>query len=424
MAGRKLNPSTHADKASITLPRGFRAAGVTCGIKASHKPDLAVIAADGPCAAAAVFTRNRFPGAAVIVSKRHVRSGRAQAIVCNSGISNVATGKAGLDNARAMCHAVGHAVGCTPGQVLVCSTGVIGEPLPMDKILPGITEACGELGRGKRVDAAAARAILTTDLVTKQATRTITLDGKTVRLAGICKGSGMIQPNMATMLAFVTTDAAVEPSLLKRVLRDAVNAPASFNRISVDHDTSTSDAVMVLASGAAGNRPLRAESARKDRDALAQAMAALCQDLAMQLVADGEGASKVFRVEVRGAGSARDAAKVGYSVVGSPLVKTAVHGGDPNWGRLVMAAGKSGAKVNPATLRIDVDEGSGRGRVTLIQGGEPIALTAAQRHRLTKIMAGHHITFTLDLGQGSHHDTWLGCDLSRDYIAINADYHT
>ncbi len=403
---------------SVTLPKGFRAAGGTCGIKASGKPDLAVIAADRACAAAGMFTRNRVLGAPVIVAKRHLgraQHGQARAIVCNSGNSNVATGQAGVGDAIAMCHAVAESLGCDPGEVLPCSTGIIGRPLPMDKITPGIAEQVTRLHRGTDADREVATAILTTDLTTKAATRTVTLGGKRVHLGGVCKGSGMIAPSLATMLAFITTDADIAPALLHMSLRDAV--AASFNRVTVDTDTSTSDAVLVLASGAAGNDAIT-QAEGQAFDHFRAALTDLCRDLAYQLVKDGEGATKVFRVVVRGAKSVKDADRVGRSVAESPLVKCAVHGNDANWGRLAMAVGKSGADLNPEKMELFI------GKTAVYENAMPIRLTPAREAALEKLMAKPEVTFTIDLHRGDAACEWLGCDLSREYITINADYTT
>jgi glutamate N-acetyltransferase/amino-acid N-acetyltransferase len=375
---------------SITRPRGFTAGGGTCGIKESGKPDLMLIAAEAPCAAAGVFTTNRVVGAPVTVNKRHLAatSGRARAIVCNSGISNSATGAQGVRDAEAMCRAVAAKLGCSPAEVLVSSTGVIGRLLPMPKILRGIEGLHGRLGRGPRADAAAAAAIVTTDLTSKSASRRLVLGGRTVELGGICKGSGMIAPNMATMLVFITTDCAITPAPLRAALRAA--AGASFNRISVDEHTSPSDTVLVLASGVAGNRRI-ATTGGRDHGAFVAALTDLCRDLAYQIVSGGEGATRVFRVRVRRSRTVADADRIGRAIVNSPLVKTAVHGGDPNWGRIVTAAGYSGA---------------------------------APSRRLSALMRRKEITFTLDVGLGTANVEWLGCDLSRDYVTINADYTT
>ena len=404
-----------AQSGSITRARGFKAAGGTCGIKASGKPDLMLIAADVPCAAAGVFTTNHVRGAPVIVNRAHLAatSGRARAIVCNSGVSNSATGARGIRDAEAMCRAVASRIDCSPDEVLVSSTGVIGRLLPVPRILRGIAALHARLARGPRVDAAAAAAIVTTDLTTKSASRRLTLGGRTVHLGGIAKGSGMIAPNMATMLVFITTDCAIAPGPLRAALRGA--ADASFNRISVDEHMSPSDTVLVLASGLAGNRPVTTPRGR-DHGAFVAALTDLCRELAYQIVAGGEGATRVFRVRVRGARSVADADRIGRAIVNSPLVKTAVHGGDPNWGRIVTAAGYSGAAIGPERLGLSI------GGVTVFRAGRPVVVAASRR--LTAIMRQKEITFTLDIGMGTASVEWLGCDLSRDYVTINADYTT
>ena len=399
---------------SITVPRGFAAAATTCGIKPSGAADLAVIAADAPCAAAGVFTKNRCPGEPVKVAKRHLRFGRTRAIVCNSGHANVATGRRGYNDALAMCSQVADALQCDRRQVLPCSTGVIGHRLPIEKIKTGITHAMSKLARGPQADAQAAGAILTTDLVPKTARSRIRLGNAMVNIAGIAKGSGMIAPNMATMLAFLTTDAAIAPGTLASALRTA--AGRTFNHISVDEDTSTSDTVLLMASGAANNRPLNTKLTlvKKFTDALT----ALCEKLAYQIVEDGEGATKVFRVHVEGARSARDADRVGKTIVGSPLIKTMVHGGDPNWGRLIMAVGRSGAAVKVEQLTITIAD------VDLFASGRPAELSRKALRRVQSAMAKKHMDFTIHLHAGRSDAQWLGCDLSRQYIAINADYTT
>lgn len=404
---------------SVTAPRGFRAAGGAFAIKPSGQPDMALIAADALCTAAAVFTTNQMPGAPVIVSKRHVRSGRARAIICNAGVSNVCTGQQGLRNAEMMCRltAEGLGDGCQTRQVLVSSTGVIGKPLPMDKIETGVKTLCHRLSRGEQADKDAARAILTTDLVTKTALRRIKLAGETVTIGGVAKGSGMIAPHMATMLVFITTDAVIHAAPLKAALKHAVSQ--SFNRINVDDDTSTSDSVQILASALAGHRRICSSNEKnKAYQTFRDALTDLCKDLAYQIVKDGEGAEKVFRVVVRGAANQRDADRIGRTVTASPLVKTAVHGGDPNWGRLAMAVGRSGAKVKPERV------GVGVGKLVICRAGESTKLTPAKTRELDRLMAQKEITITIDLGLGDGACQWLGCDLSREYIRINADYTT
>jgi len=395
----------------ITYPLGFRAAGGTCGIKKSGKPDLVLIVADHTCTAAGVFTTNKVPGAPVIISKRHVKNGKVRAIVVNSGCANVATGKSGEADAVKMCEAVAEEVGCVASEVLVCSTGVIGHHLPMNKIIPGIAQLYTKIGSGPTTDQQVATAILTTDLVMKTSYRSINIGGKEVRIAGIAKGSGMIQPNMATMLAFITTDCAISAPMLRWSLQQA--SSATFNRLSVDHDTSTSDSAMILASGLAGNKKIATKG--KAAGQFAEALEEVCRELAYQIVKDGEGATKVFRVTVKGARSVADADKVGYTVTGSPLVKTAVHGADPNWGRLAAAAGRSGAAIDPAKLTITI------GGTTVLKKGVNLNADLAP---LEAHMKGTEVDFVIDLGLGKHTVQWLGCDLSREYIAINADYMT
>lgn len=405
-------------KHSLTAPKGFRAAAATAGIKASGKPDLVLIAADGPCTAAGVFTTNRVLGAPVIVGKRHLRGGRARAILCNSGNSNVATGPQGIADAQAMCAAAAQALsqtrGCKPTDILPASTGIIGRPLPIEKITAAVPDLAASLAAGPKADAAAAQAILTTDLVPKSAVRAGT-GRQAITLGGIAKGSGMIAPSMATMLAFVTTDAAVAAPVLRLALREA--AAATFNRISVDTDQSTSDTVYILANGASGATPITAPSGLRYRR-FVDTLTDLCAELAERIVRDGEGATRVFRVAVSGATSVRDADRIGRAVAESPLVKTAIHGADPNWGRIAMAAGKSGAALNPDRLRITVNG------EPVFRDGVPVPMSPAFERKLSASMKKGDVVLGLDLRLGNANCTWWGCDLSREYIAINADYTT
>ncbi|MFW6336756.1 MAG: bifunctional glutamate N-acetyltransferase/amino-acid acetyltransferase ArgJ, partial [Phycisphaeraceae bacterium] len=346
---------------------------------------------------------------------------RAQAIVCNSGISNVGTGERGIADAEAMCKAVAERLGeheafagakIARGDVLPASTGIIGRPLPMEKITAGIATLIPTLARGDDADHAAARAILTTDHHPKTASRTVELSTGSATIGGIAKGAGMIAPNMATMLAFLTTDADLEPRTLRQLLKAA--AARTFNRVSIDGDTSTSDMVLVLANGAAGCA-VRSDA---DVEAFAAALDDLCRDLAEQLVRDGEGVTRLMEVTIRGAATINDADRVGRAVVDSPLVKTALHGGDPNWGRLVMAVGKSGAKIRPVTLSIAI------GGIEVLQAGEPTYLDAAAYAAIESIMQRDRVPIVIELGMGTQQATWIGCDLSREYITINADYTT
>ena len=412
----------------ITTPKGFYAAATTAGIKPSGLPDLTAIVADRPCRAAGVFTKSRTVGAPVIVNKRHLRGGKASAVVVNSGNANASTGKLGEANAITMCRLLAEAVAAhgpgtlkktplQPRDVLVASTGIIGRQLPMDKIETGIHALAEKLARSDQANAEAARAIITTDLVIKHAYRKLTIAGKTVHLAGICKGSGMIAPNMGTMLAFMTTDADITGSLLNEALQSA--AAASFNRISVDQHTSPSDMALVLASGAAGHRPITAKG--KNLIAFTEALTELCRDLAYQIVKDGEGATRVFRVRIVGAKNEKEADLVGKAIVDSPLVKTAIHGADPNWGRIVTAAGYSGAAIQPAKMSLTIGENPA---VCVYDHGTPNELSQTDIHQLTSIMKQKEVVIQLDLGRGGVGVEWLGCDLSRQYITINADYTT
>ncbi|MCC6682584.1 MAG: bifunctional glutamate N-acetyltransferase/amino-acid acetyltransferase ArgJ [Phycisphaeraceae bacterium] len=394
------------------LPAGFRAAGTTCGIKTSGGPDMTLLASDQPCAAAGVFTKNRCLAAPILVNRRHLRDGSAQAIIINSGNANASTGKAGVNDALVMCQRTAQHLGCNRSQVLVASTGVIGVPLPMDKVTRGIDQLADKLGRSDQHVLAAARAIMTTDLVMKTATRAYTCGRSNIRITGLCKGSGMIAPNMATMLVFILTDAKLSAAALRQSLKQAT--AATFNRISVDQHTSPSDAVLVLANGMAG--PTR-------QSKFVHALTDLCRDLAEQIVRDGEGATRLMRVIVRSARSEAEADRVGRAVVDSPLVKTALHGGDPNWGRIVTAAGYSGAVVNPDRMSLTLSPSTGPG-ICVFTHGQPVSLTSRQRVKLERIMSGPEVWVELSLGQGRAGATWLGCDLSRQYVAINADYTT
>lgn len=414
-----MAPSRPTSLASITVPQGFFAAGGCCGIKASGRPDLCLIAAQQPCSAAAVFTTNQFKGAPVLVGMKHLGDqgfGTAQAIICNSGNSNVATLAAGgYEHAVDMCKAAAQLVGCDPHDVLPASTGVIGRPLPIDRVLHGIASLKPDLGKGEPHDIAAAQGIMTTDLVEKTTLQSFKIDDKQCHIGGIGKGSGMIAPSMATMLIFFTTDVAIAPHALHEALKQA-NA-ASFNRISVDSDTSTSDTIYVLASGAAGN-PRIEKSQGQDFNTFTAALTQACRDLAEQIVVDGEGATRTFEVHVKGVGSLLDADKIGRAVTDSPLVKTAIHGCDPNWGRLVMAAGKAGVTLDPAKFTVKIQG------VTVFENNTPTVTDPKPLAGLAERMKTDRVVIELDAHQGIAEATWLGCDLSRQYIAINADYTT
>jgi len=398
-------------KRHITLPKGFVAAGVKCGIKASGSEDLAILAAGRDAAAAVLTTRNQVVGAPVLWCRKILPRGygRVRGIVVNSGNSNVCTGSAGLRDAEAMARQAAKLLGTSPEKVLVASTGVIGHRLPMDKVRRGIGSAVARLGTGD--DAAVLAAIMTTDTRKKSAVVRGSLGRRRFTVAGIVKGSGMIAPNVATMISLITTDLAVLPAALHKALSAA--ADETFNAVTIDSDTSTSDTVAAFASGAAANKAVTAGTAGYRK--FAAALRAVCASLARQVVADGEGATKLVEVAVRGARSRTDARIAARAVAESPLFKCAIHGGDPNWGRIAAALGKSPAKVDPQKLRIKI------GPVTIFSGGtgRKFDLGRVRRH-----LAGKEIRVVCDLGLGRGSYIALTCDLSRQYVTINADYHT
>ena len=381
---------------AVTAPRGFRAAGIAAGIKASGKKDMALIVSDLPATVAAVFTTNQVKAAPVKLSLRHAKGGKACAIIANSGNANACT-KDGPIHARAMAVAVARRLGCAESHVLVCSTGRIGVNLPIVKVEAGVKKLLGALSR--RGGPAAAQAIMTTDSFAKEVTVQFKAGGKTIRIGGIAKGAGMIQPNMATMLSFITTDAAVPRAALQKALTRAVNC--SFNRISVDGDTSTNDTVLLLANGLAGAPPLP-----MFQDALDH----VCVELAKMIVRDGEGVSKFVTVNVCGAVSDREAEIAARAVVNSVLVKTSWCGGDPNWGRILDALGYSRAKVRD-------------GLVDVAYNGVPAVHHGVAAHtplaRLKRIVA--HPTFTIDihLHLGRGRCTMYTCDLTEKYVELN-----
>jgi glutamate N-acetyltransferase/amino-acid N-acetyltransferase len=387
---------------------GFRAAGVHCGIKQGSALDLALIVSDRPgTTAAGVFTRSRFPSAPVLVSRPRLRAGRARAIVANSGCSNVARGAEGMRNAREMTALAARALGLRAREVLVASTGVIGRALPMPAIRSGIPLVAEALAADGWE--AAARAIMTTDTRPKLARSR----GRIGSFVGIAKGAGMIMPNMATMLAFVATDAAVEPAFLRDALRDA--AEATFNRLTIDGESSTSDTLVVLANGASGRRPLAARSPA-GRD-FARALRDLCQDLVEQLAFDGEGVTRVADVAVSGARRDADALAVARSIGNSMLVKTALFGADPNWGRVVQAVGAAGV---PLRAR---DVGVRFCGVEVLRRGEPIGGESAVE-RARRALARKRVAIEVSLGRGPGRAALLTTDLSYEYVRINAEYTT
>jgi len=395
----------------ITLPAGFTAAGVSCGIKASGKEDLSIVAARKGASVAFVTTRNQVVGAPIVWCRRIFPRGfgKARGFVINSGNSNVCTGKGGLKDAEAMARLTAKRLGTSAEKILVASTGIIGHRLPMARIRRGIDAAAGKLGRGN--DAAALRGIMTTDLQEKSAVVKATIGGRRIAVAGMVKGSGMIAPSMATMIGVITTDLAVTPATLHKALKAAVRT--SFNAITVDSDTSTSDIVAVFASAAAGNKAITSGS--RGFKKFAGVLGEVCCKLARAVVSDGEGATKVIRVAVRGARSDGEGEIAAKSVANSPLFKCAVNGGDPNWGRIVAALGKSDAKVAPEKLTVRIG-----GATVFARGmGRRFDLKKVRRH-----LSGKVVEVDCDLGVGKGRFAVLTCDLSKEYVTINADYHT
>ena len=392
---------------SVTTPLAFRAGAVRAGIKPSGKLDLGLLASDRPCAAAGVFTQSTVPGAPVLVCKEHLRDGSARAIVVNAGIANVATGEQGLKDAREMARLAGSLLQQPEAEVLVASTGVIGHRLPMERIREGLARVDVRADGGLDL----AEAIMTTDTMPKRTAIAFDAGGRTYHIGGIAKGSGMIHPDMATMFAFLTTDAPVARDQLERSLRTAVDR--SFNMISVDMDTSTSDTVILLANGAAGHATL--DGGTVEPAAFQEALDTVAIGLARMLAADGEGATKLIEVRVTGAASAADARRAARAVSSSPLMKAAVYGNDPNWGRMMMAIGKSGAAIDLPRACLTI------GTIPVYAGGGPAAADAA---RLESALKGPEVFLSADLATGSHEATAWGCDLTEEYVRINSEYTT
>ena len=396
----------------VCSAKGFRAAGVGAAIKYSGRNDVALVVADEPCAAAAVFTTNKVAAAPVVYDREVAKDGVVQAILANSGCANACTGEEGLRDARLSALATAGELGLDPRHVLVASTGVIGRRLPCDRLLAGMREAAAKLGRTPDHGFAVAKAVMTTDTKPKQACATVVIDGKTVTVGGCAKGSGMIEPNMATMLGFITTDAAISSAMLKRALKLAI--AKSFNRLVVDGDESTNDSVFLLASGKAGNSTITRGG--EGFDLFRSALEAVCISLARQMAKDGEGATKFVTVTVRGARSEADAARAARSVAKSPLAKTSWFGRDPNWGRVLAAVGYSGADVVDMKAEVFYD-GEWAFRRGEVAGEE-------QLKRLAKVLEKDEFEVVVDLHLGRGASSVYTCDLSLDYVHINADYTT
>lgn len=389
----------------VTVAKGFKAAGVACGLKKTGALDLALLASDSDCATAGVFTTNRVQAAPVLYDQELLSKNRdtIRAVVINSGCANACTGDPGLNDTRETARAAASALGCRADQVLVLSTGVIGVRLNMDKIHAGVANASKYLSYEGGNDAS--KAIMTTD--TRQKLSQLQLTNYSI--GGMAKGAGMIHPNMATLLSVITTDAKIAPEYLDRALRVAVNQ--SFNRISVDGDMSTNDTLLVLANGASGQEIKNKEEIEGFTEALTQ----VAQDLAKQVARDGEGATKFVELVVSGAREEADAVRVAKAIANSPLVKTAIYGADANWGRVVCAAGYSGVAVEPARMKLWF------GDVQVFANGTP---TNYREEDSTAALAGADVCIRLDLGMGSASTTVWTCDLSHDYVTINGKYRT
>ncbi len=400
----------------LLSPKGFQAAGVKAGIKASGKPDVGLLVSDAPATAAAVFTTSRVVAAPVIVGRDHIAAGKLRGIVVNAGNANACTGKQGMKDAKTMCKLAGDAIGCDASAILPSSTGIIGHLLPMEKLHTGIPAAAAALGNSEEHALSFMDAILTTDLVRKAAAVEVKIGRDRVVIAGVCKGSGMIGPRMsiagpphATMLAYLTTDAIAPAPLLRRLMGRA--ADESFNSVIVDDHASTNDTACLLASGASGVK-LNTPAALKKFEA---ALAEVAQSLAYQIAADGEGATKVVKIIVTGAKTPAAATAIARSIANSNLVKCAMNGNDPNWGRIVSAAGYAGVPFDPdkSTLKL-------QGTV-VFRNGQPVKFDAI---KTSESLKEEEVVAELSCGLGKGGATVWTCDLSKEYVTINADYHT
>ena len=392
----------------LLAPKGWTAAGTCAHVKGStgDKLDVGLLASDYDCAAAGVFTQNHFQAAPVQYSKRHLPSRNVRAIVADSGNANACTGEQGLRDAELMARTAAELIGVDASQVLVGSTGVIGIPMPMDRIVPAIRS----LQLGPHGDAFN-EAIMTTDTKRKQHAVALEVAGREVRVGGVTKGAAMIHPNMATMLCFVTSDAAVDPAVLDGVVKHAANR--SFNTLSIDGDQSTNDTLIVMCNGAAGNDPIRPGT--PEAALLGQAIEAVCLDLARQMAGDAEGGNKVIEVHVSGAVSDEQALIAARKIVSSTLLKCAVHGNDPNWGRILMALGNSPVKVDERLVATSIQA------VRMMERGAPVPFDAAAA---SKAMDAPLVTIEVELGLGSGKGLAVGCDMSEEYVTLNADYTT
>lgn len=400
----------------VTAAAGFKVAHTAAGIKYTGRDDMALLLSDVPCDAAGTFTRNVVKAAPVLWDRRIIQEhASAQAVVINAGIANACTGQHGMDLCRETAEKASDVLGIPSESVLVASTGVIGMDLPMDKLGAGIEQMAASADDSIEAGHAAARAIMTTDTHPKEAAVTVTIGGKKVTVGGMAKGSGMIHPNMCTMLCFITTDAAIDPGLLKQALGTVVTD--TFNMISVDGDTSTNDSCIVLASGLAGNAPITEKNA--DYEAFTKALMAVARNIARQMAGDGEGATCLFEVTVKNARTIEEARILSKSVVTSTLTKAAIYGHDANWGRILCALGYSGVDFDPE--KVDLWFKSKNGTIKIAENGRACDYSEEEA---TRIMTSDEVTAICDMKQGDHEATAWGCDLTHEYVTINADYRS
>lgn len=400
----------------VTAAKGFQAAAAAAGVKKANRKDMALVYSAAPCRAAGTFTTNLVKAAPVKWDQQIVYGGGgARAIVCNSGVANACTGQEGMENCKKTAQAAATALGIGENEVLVASTGVIGQQLPMEKICAGVEALVPLLSPSMEAGTMAAQAIMTTDTVSKEAAVELQLGGKTVRLGGMCKGSGMIHPQMCTMLSFITTDAAISQEMLQKAMSATVED--TYNMISVDGDTSTNDTALVLASGLAGNPEITEEC--EDYLLFVQALRYVNETLAKKMAADGEGATALFEVKIVGAANKKQAVTLAKSVVTSSLTKAAIFGHDANWGRILCAMGYSGAEFDPE--QVDLFFESAAGRLQIIQDGVAVDYSEEEA---TRILSEKEVTAVADIKMGEASATAWGCDLTYDYVKINADYRS
>jgi len=401
-------------RGGVTAPKGFLASGIHVGIRKNReKKDLALIWSEQPCAAAAVYTTNRVKGQPLIVTQEHLADGRAQAVIVNSGNANTCTGEEGIKAARRMAELVSLHLPVKTQDVVVASTGVIGQLLDVSVIEAGMKDLVSNLSKGGSIDAR--EAIMTTDTMKKEIAVVVDIAGVPVTIGAMAKGSGMIHPNMATMLGFITTDCAITPHMLQKALRDAVRV--SFNRVSVDGDTSTNDMVVVLANGMAANTLIDAEG--ENYESFADALEFVCIELAKMIARDGEGATRLIECTVSGAVSEEQAEALAKGIITSSLVKTAIFGADANWGRILCAMGYTRSDFDPD--KVDISFESPRGYIEVCKAGAPLPFS---EEKAKKILNNQEVAIIVDLHAGDAEATCWGCDLSYEYVRINGDYRT